>query len=214
MQMAHLEWWRRGESEFWAPLISRKLFILRYARYAKNAGISELRYAAGTRSAKSYVVYQTIGTRKNLDLQAPVKLEGGALISVQKPASIFIQTNWQLVRCLLAVPAESRLVFLEAAQKGRIAAQQPEVLVRLGEKQRSHRLAELAWKPKDQPDWLDETAYATQVHPKLASCSISAIAMTLGISLPYAADILAGRRRPHPRHWLALAKLVGNSDVR
>lgn len=26
---------------------------------------------------------------------------------------------------------------------------------------------------------------------------------------PYAADIRAGRRRPHPRHWLALAELAG-----
>jgi hypothetical protein len=25
---------------------------------------------------------------------------------------------------------------------------------------------------------------------------------------PYAADIRAGRRRPHPRHWEALAKLA------
>jgi hypothetical protein len=28
----------------------------------------------------------------------------------------------------------------------------------------------------------------------------------------YAADIRAGRRRPHPRHWQALAQLVGASQ--
>jgi hypothetical protein len=77
------------------------------------------------------------------------------------------------------------------------------------EKQRSHRQAELEWKPEDKPAWLDETVYATQVRPKLANRSISTIALALGVSLPYASDIRAGRRRPHPRHWLALAKLVG-----
>jgi hypothetical protein len=41
--------------------------------------------------------------------------------------------------------------------------------------------------------------------------TISTIALTLGVSLPYASDIRAGRRRPHPRHWLSLARLVGIS---
>ena len=116
--------------------------------------------------------------------------------------------------CSACSKVNSREALLRAGQKGRIAAQQPQVLTRLGEKQRSHRLAELAWRLEDKPAWLDETVYSTQVHRKLASCPISTIAMTLGISLPYAADIRAGRRRPHPRHWLALAKLGGNSDVR
>src|ERR1700687_119544 len=44
-----------------------------------------------------------------------------------------------------------------------------------------------------------------------ADVAISTIALTLGVSLPYASDIRAGRRRPHPRHWLALARLVGAS---
>ena len=48
-------------------------------------------------------------------------------------------------------------------------------------------------------------AHAAQ---KLAEITYSAIASTLGVSLPYAADIRAGRRRPHPRHWQALAELV------
>ena len=103
---------------------------------------------------------------------------------------------------------------IKAAQQGRIAAQQPQVLARLGEKQRIHRAAELAWKPEDKPVWLDETVYTTQVHPRLAHYSISRIAMALGVSFPYASDIRAGRKRPHrQRHWLALAKLAGILDV-
>lgn len=74
-----------------------------------------------------------------------------------------------MVHPLGAVPAESSLAFPKPAQIGTIASQQPQVLARLGEKQRSHRLAELAWKPEAKPAWLDETVYATQVHPNLAN---------------------------------------------
>jgi hypothetical protein len=115
--------------------------------------------------------------------------------------------------CKMCSKVNSREALLKAAQKGRIAAQQPQVLARLGEKQRSHRRAELAWNPEDNPAWLDEAVYTSRVHPKLANCSISTIALTLGVSLPYASDIRAGRRRPHPRHWLALAKLASIPGV-
>jgi len=42
----------------------------------------------------------------------------------------------------------------------------------------------------------------------LAWVTISSLAATLGISESYAADIRAGRRRPHVRHWLLLAELA------
>jgi CRISPR-associated endonuclease Cas1 len=103
----------------------------------------------------------------------------------------------------------SREELIKAAHKGRIASQTPKVLARLGEKQRSHRLAERAWNPTDQPDWLNDQAYAQEIHPRLADVTISTIALTLGVSLPYASDIRAGRRRPHPRHWASLGRLVG-----
>jgi hypothetical protein len=34
----------------------------------------------------------------------------------------------------------------------------------------------------------------------------------LSVSKPYATDIRAGRRQPHPRHWLTLARLVALRD--
>ena len=34
-------------------------------------------------------------------------------------------------------------------------------------------------------------------------------ASAIGVSIPYASDIRRGRRRPHPRHWRALAELGG-----
>ena len=56
-----------------------------------------------------------------------------------------------------------------------------------------------------------EQAYRDKIQPRLAEVTVPAISKALGISRPYATDIRAGRRRPHPRHWLTLAQLVGDS---
>ena len=110
--------------------------------------------------------------------------------------------------CSACAPTNSKEALIEAARKGRIAAQTPKVLARLGEKQRSHQIAQRSWNPADQPNWLNEAAYNEKIHPRLADVTISTIALTLGISLPYASAIRAGRRRPHPRHWMGLAQLI------
>ena len=110
--------------------------------------------------------------------------------------------------CSACAPTNSKEALIEAARKGRIASQTPQVLARLAEKQRRHQIAQRAWNPADQPDWLSETAYLGKIQSRLVDVTISTIALTLGVSLPYASDIRAGRRRPHPRHWLTLAKLL------
>jgi DNA-binding transcriptional regulator YdaS (Cro superfamily) len=69
-----------------------------------------------------------------------------------------------------------------------------------------------AWNPSDLPDWLNEEAFRTKIQPALAKITVSVIAAALGVSEPYVADIRAGRRCPHPRHWLALARMVGVSE--
>jgi CRISPR-associated endonuclease Cas1 len=115
--------------------------------------------------------------------------------------------------CSACAPTNSREALVAAAHRGRIASQAPKVLARLAEKQRSHRLAELMWKQEDQPGWLDENTYAKQIQPRLADVTISTIALTLGVSLPYASAIRAGLRRPHQRHWLGLANLTGCAPV-
>jgi hypothetical protein len=43
----------------------------------------------------------------------------------------------------------------------------------------------------------------------LAHVTTSAIATALGISWVYASHIRVGAKRPHPRHWMKLAELVG-----
>jgi hypothetical protein len=50
--------------------------------------------------------------------------------------------------------------------------------------------------------------YVNEIQPRLSIVTIAKIASTLDISEPYAALIRAGRRRPHPRHWQALARLA------
>ena len=67
------------------------------------------------------------------------------------------------------------------------------------------------WDPSDKPEWLDEKAYGEKIQPRLVRVTIPVISSALSVSNPYAADIRAGRHRPHPRHWQTLAQLVGVS---
>jgi CRISPR-associated endonuclease Cas1 len=99
----------------------------------------------------------------------------------------------------------------ELAKIGRVAAQSAVAQKRRSEAQRRHEAAKRAWHSLAKADWPDESTYVRQIQPRLSAVTISALASTLGVSEPYAADIRAGRRRPHPRHWQALAELVGVS---
>ena len=59
--------------------------------------------------------------------------------------------------------------------------------------------------------WLNEETYLSKIQPLLAGITNKAVASALGSAVPYASAIRAGRRVPHPRHWQALAELVGVS---
>ncbi len=100
---------------------------------------------------------------------------------------------------------------MEVARSGRVAAQSPEAQARRSATKRRHDLARRGWLPSSQPAWLNGETYEQGIQPRLAGITCSTIASALSISEPYAADIRAGRRRPHPRHWQALAELVGVS---
>jgi hypothetical protein len=89
-----------------------------------------------------------------------------------------------------------------------VAAQSSEAQARRADTQRRNALAQWGWPPSDQPTWLNAETYSEKIQPLLARITNSAIASRLGVSMPYAADIRAGRRRPHPRHWQTLAELV------
>jgi hypothetical protein len=75
-----------------------------------------------------------------------------------------------------------------------------------------HAVAISWWSPCNLPAWLTEEFYLREIQPKLRTVKVREIAEALQLSYQYAAFIRAGRRRPHPRHWEVLAKLVGVSE--
>jgi CRISPR-associated endonuclease Cas1 len=101
-----------------------------------------------------------------------------------------------------------------AARLGRVASHSPEALAKEGETQRQHAQARSAWKSSMQPAWLTAEVYSDKIQPLLAEISSAVIASRIGVSRWYAGRIREGYR-PHPRHWQALAELVGLSpDVK
>ncbi len=97
-----------------------------------------------------------------------------------------------------------------AAKLGRVAARRPEARAKHVASRKRHAQACSAWDPSKQPGWLTSEVFSQQVQPLLASIPTSAIRSQIGVSRWYAGRIREGYR-PHPRHWLALAKLVGIS---
>jgi CRISPR-associated endonuclease Cas1 len=108
--------------------------------------------------------------------------------------------------CAIGVSKEG---LIEAAKLGRVATHSREAEALRAKTQRKHAAGLAAWQPSDLPKWFNEEAYRTKIQTALARITVPAIATALGISEPYATDIRAGRRIPHPRHWQALAQLVG-----
>jgi len=92
---------------------------------------------------------------------------------------------------------------------GWTATQTAKAQARRSKTQRRQNAAIRGWIASNQPAWLDNETYTKEIQPRLAQVTRSTIANALGVSSPYAADIRAGRRRPHPRHWEKLAELVG-----
>src|ERR1700687_147689 len=109
-----------------------------------------------------------------------------------------------------AIPV-SKERFADVARKGREASHTSEAEARRGETQSRQAAARLNWRASDQPAWLTEEIYHEKIQARLAEITVPIISSALGVSKPYATDIRAGRRCPHPRHWEKLARLVGVS---
>jgi CRISPR-associated endonuclease Cas1 len=103
--------------------------------------------------------------------------------------------------------ATARLV--DAARVGRLTANSPKANAKRADTQRQNALAQHSWTASSQPAWLTDQVYAEKIQPLLANMSNSRIAASMGVSRCYASNIRKGRYRPHPRHWQALAQLVG-----
>ena len=100
------------------------------------------------------------------------------------------------------------------ARLGRIASHSKKAEVNRAKTHLRHAADIKTWDPTTLPNWLTEQAYREKVQPRLAGVTVPTISRALGISGPYATDIRAGARRPHPRHWRVLAQLVGASPDR
>ncbi len=115
--------------------------------------------------------------------------------------------------CTSCVTTVSKENLVAVAGSGRVAAQSPEAQARRSATKRRHDHSRQSWLASSQPAWLNNETYLQKIQqkiqPRLAGITYSTIASVLGVSEPYAADIRAGRRCPHPRHWQALASLVG-----
>ena len=94
------------------------------------------------------------------------------------------------------------------AQSGRIAAHTAEAEASRSATQRRNALARWEWQRSSGKCEIDHCMYDTQIQPQLKRLTNAAIASAIGVSLYYAAEIRRGRRRPHQRHWEALANLV------
>lgn len=112
-------------------------------------------------------------------------------------------------RCGTCAIEVSKERMLDVARQGRIASKSSESRARVSATQRRQQTARWNWNPSSQPDWLTSEIYVKKVQPLLRSSSLSKIASSVSVSIMYASDIRRGRRRPHPRHWQALANLVG-----
>jgi CRISPR-associated endonuclease Cas1 len=112
--------------------------------------------------------------------------------------------------CVRCAVDDATKNMLDAAKIGRQTANSPEAQAKRANTRRKNALAQHSWKASDQPEWLTEQFYLQKVQPVLATVSASVIARRISVSRWYAGRIREGYR-PHPRHWLPLAKLVSVS---
>jgi CRISPR-associated endonuclease Cas1 len=161
-------------------------------------------------------------TRRNQSVAIPTRLtqrhrreaKGGSQVpvAIPKPERVCRGCGKSIragrsdcVKCAVEV-ATKRLN--EAARIGRVAAHTPEAIVKESRTQRQHAKARSSWTGSSQQSWLTKKIYAEKIQPSLAAFSTSAIASRIGVSRWYAGKIRRGYC-PHPRHWQALAQLVG-----
>lgn len=100
---------------------------------------------------------------------------------------------------------------VKAARFGRVAGHGDQAQARRSATQRKHAAAKAGWHASSLPTWLNEAIYSQKIQPRLKSVTLSILSQTMDVSIPYAINIRAGRRVPHPRHWLNLARLAGVS---
>jgi CRISPR-associated endonuclease Cas1 len=111
-------------------------------------------------------------------------------------------------KCALTASTE-RLT--AAAAEGRRISQSPDAQASRAKTQRRHAAERAAWEPTSLPSWLTHEFYAKKIQPLLAGFTSRQVSRALGVSLQYAIRLRSGECPVHPRHWVKLAELVGDS---
>jgi hypothetical protein len=96
---------------------------------------------------------------------------------------------------------------------GHAKPKSPKARERISKTLSDHAVANSWWSPSSLPAWLNEEFYVQKIQPQLKTVKVREIAQAMQVSQPYAAFVRSGRRRPHPRHWQLLARLVGVSST-
>jgi len=111
-------------------------------------------------------------------------------------------------KCAACAVDDATKKMLEVARIGRETANSSEARKKHAITARKNALAQHSWNPSDQPTWLTQELFEQKIQPLLTNVSMSGIRSSIGVSKWYASKIRQGYR-PHPRHWQALARLVG-----
>lgn len=112
------------------------------------------------------------------------------------------------VHCASCALFSSTERLIKSAEMGRIASHTHEAQANRSKTQRQHRAAKQEWLKSGQRNLITKEEYIENIQPGLKNVTLSVLQSTLGISVPYAVNIRAGRRIPHLRHWQVLAELV------
>ena len=187
-------------SSTWSKLVAP---VAEYVAQALWASVSRF---------PSTVASRRIATRLTQRNKREVKGSAVPPVKVPKPERVCRGCGKRLQgdsvhckKCDLQI-ATRRLV--EVARAGRVAGHSPEAIAKEAATHHKHAQARAAWNPAMRPAWLTEQLFSEKIQPALAQASATAIAKRIGVSRWYAGRIREGYR-PHPRHWQALAELVG-----
>lgn len=114
--------------------------------------------------------------------------------------------------CRSCAVEASRITMAQVALLGHAKPKSKKTKARMSKVLSDHAVANTWWDPKSLPSWLTEECYVQRIQPLLRGKKVREIAEAMRVSQPYAAFVRSGRRRSHPRHFVALAELVGISE--
>jgi len=103
----------------------------------------------------------------------------------------------------------SRETMVQVALIGHATPTTAKRKAQISKKISDHAVAITWWSSVSLPAWLDQKFFVEKILPRLKVVKVILMAEAIGVSEAYAAQIRAGRRPTHARHWQALAKLAG-----